>query len=156
MNVGTKRIKALKERIDIESDERLGSRSRLLVGNMKGSGTKVAVVIRAADQVYRGKCATMSEARQRGLLSWMLESTMIPHLQDFREVKLVIVIERECGDIWISRIEDWSDDDKLLKNENGVGITDHRGFTLRHLPVQHMLHLPAESQLMFGARRARK
>lgn len=151
-----KRVKALEKRIDIERTERLGRRGKLIIGTMKENGLRVAVVVRAADQAYRGKCATMSEARERGLLAWMLEASIIPHLQDHHLVKAVIVIERECGDMWVSRIEDWSDPEKLLTHEDGVIATDHRGFSLRHLPVRHMVHLPGETVLLNGQRRARK
>lgn len=153
---GTKRIKELKAKINISKDERHGRKARLIIGEMKDGGQKVAVFVRSADQSYRGKCATMSEARERGLLSWMMESSLVPHLEHDLAVKAVIVIERESGDIWVSRIEDWSDDEKLLGADDGGIKTDFRGFSLRHLPVQHMQHLPAKTHLMTGRQRSIK
>lgn len=156
----SKRIKALEKRIDIVSKGRSGVRCGYITGTMKGSGKSVAVFFRKGEQIYRGIYATMSEAKEKGVLAWMLDEPTIERLNGglgADPVEFVIMIERECGDIWLSRAKDWQDEERLYIPDplarNPIG---HNRLALKVLPVQHMVHLPGSVELLSGSVRARK
>lgn len=151
----SKRLRQLKDQIEEISVQSIGRRNKLVIGKLKGSGHVVAVIYRRCDQIYRGQFTTLNEANRAGVLSWMIDAPVIPHLREFYGVKFIIVVERESGDLWVSRIESWEDDDLLLKNEHGLYITDKRGFSLRHLPVKHMVHKPCKTDLLALRQRAK-
>lgn len=149
---GSKLFIRLKKLIDIETTTTAGRRAKMVIGTMKQSKAKIALIVRGSDQVYRGGRATMTDARKDGVLCWMLESSLIPHLKEFYGVRFVIMLERETGDMWVSKMDDWDDEEKLFKSDDvSVMRTDRRGFALKHLPVQHMLHIPAERDLLSRA-----
>lgn len=126
------------------------------IGKLKESGTPVLVVFRKGEQMYRGIHSTMTEARKAGILSWMLDAEALSHFESFYGIRYVIMVERETADLWVSRIEDWSSDDLLYKPDPSAKRPIGHGMVpLKALPVHHMLHLPAESELIVRSASAR-
>lgn len=155
MSVGTKRVRALDKLIEEISVEYLARRTKLMIGRLKSSGIIVAVIYRRTEQVFRCGRSTLTDAYKDGVMCWMIDSPMIDYLAN-KGVQYIITIEKDAGDVWISRIEDWADDTKLFRSENPMDMKlDRMGFVLRYLPVKHMVHLPAETSLLLGRRGAR-
>jgi hypothetical protein len=131
---GSKRFIELKKRIEITTTAPVGRRAKIHIGKFKHTGVGVAVVVRGSDQVYRAKIPSMTEARRLGVLCWMLDGSLIPELKNTHGV-------------------DWLDEDKLYKSDDPTAMrTDRMGYALRHLPVQHMLHVPGNIPILPRAR----
>jgi hypothetical protein len=143
------RFASLKKLVEITTIMPVGRRAKIHIGKWKAGGKGVAIIVRRCDQIYRGKFATMTEARENGVLSWMLDGSLVPILQETHNVEHILTLERENGDLWVSKIADWADDTKLYKPENPLDVrTDRMGFALRHLPVHHMIHMPGELPIL--------
>lgn len=152
MSNGAKRVRELNKRIEEISTEYLARRTKLMIGRLKESGVMVAVIYRRTEQVFRCGRSTLTEAFKDGVMCWMIDAPMVDHLAS-KGVKYIITIEKDAGDVWVSRIEDWQDDEKLFRSDNPADMkTDRMGFALRYLPVKHMVHLPGEISLLSGVR----
>jgi hypothetical protein len=150
---GSKRFIELKKRIEITTTAPVGRRAKIHIGKFKHTGVGVAVVVRGSDQVYRAKIPSMTEARRLGVLCWMLDGSLIPELKNTHGVDYILTLERESGDLWVSKTADWLDEDKLYKSDDPTAMrTDRMGYALRHLPVQHMLHVPGNIPILPRAR----
>lgn len=149
-----KRLKKLKEKIDVVHTSGLGRRAKLIIGKTKGSNIPIGLMVRPSDQIFRGKHASMNTAREAGSLSWMIDSTLPQYLLDTYKIDYLLVFEKDAGDIWVSKIEDWFDDERLYRSPLGeMPTTDYRGFTLKYLPVQHWMHLPLPIDYSHGRQR---
>lgn len=151
---GPKILKNLKARIEETAKMKDGRRAPMHIGKFKKSGEGVCVVMRRSDQIFRGGYATLTDANKAGSLSWMMDTTLIGILRDFHGVKFLMTLERETGDLWVSKIEDWDDADKLFKPSDPTMMIrqTYRGAQLSYLPTKHHLHFPGRAPLLARAK----
>lgn len=133
-----RRKKVLIKSIGTPKGENLSRGAKIYYGSTK-NGVKTALVVRKADHLYRGKCATLNEANSVGRLGWPMAISTLWSIQKRHECKYVLMFNSTNGDLWISRPADWDDADKLVDGD-ALHI-DYRGTPTRYLSVEHMLKL---------------
>lgn len=150
---GRKRLKNIRANMNETAEMKDGRRAKMYIGKMKKSGAGVCVVMRQSQQIFRGGHATLTEANKAGVLCWMMDTTLIPILRDFHGVQYLMTLERETGDLWVSKLDDWEDQEKLFKaTDAALLVRSYRGAQLSYLPVSHHRHFPGEVQILPGAR----
>lgn len=156
MSNGNKRLKKVRALMEPIAEMKDGRRAPIYIGKMKKTGKIAAIVVRNSDQIFRGNATTMTEARYAGTLCWMMDASLISYMQDIYGIELLITLERNSGDMWLSKIEDWQDSEKLYQLEGAaLARRTYRGMANSYLPVHHMVHLPGEVSLLSGVRGAR-
>jgi len=152
MSTGSKRLKALRATMSGIAELKDGRRAPIYIAKTK-DGKVVATVVRNSDQMFRGGHTTLTDARADGLLCWMMDITLLPYMIDLYGITHIITLERDTGDMWVSKIEDWSDDAKLHRLEGAALMkVSYRGLANKYLPVHHMQHLPGKVTVTTGRR----
>ena len=118
-------------------------------------GRKIGIVVRNSDHVFRGGATSLTEASEKRSLCWMLDTSTIPMLQDFYELTAVATFERNTGDIWVSKMSDWTDPEKLYVPDSSIMRPTYRRASLTYLPLAYHRESPNADTLLFGARRAK-
>lgn len=108
-----------------------------------------ALIVRKADHVYRGKCATLNEANAQGRMGWPIDMNTLWLIKQ-KGCRYILTFNSTNGDLWIARPEDWENTEKLVDGD--VIKTNYRGEVIRHLSVEHMLKLDGAIDLKTGRR----
>ncbi len=149
---GPKKLKNVRANINETAQMKDGRRAKLYIGKLKKSGKGVCVVMRQSQQIFRGGHATLTEANKAGELCWMMDTSLIGILRDFHAVEYLMTLEKETGDLWVSKLSDWDDPEKLWKPSDPTKFIrrSYRGAQLSYLSVGYHRKFAGEIPLMTG------
>lgn len=147
---GSKHLKRLRAALDETAVMSDGRRAKMYIGKL--GEVPVCIVFRNSNQVFRGGASSLTEASAAGTLCWMMDTTLLPILRDLYGVEYLLTLERETGDLWVSKLADWFDADKTFRiTDPALAVRTYRGAALTYLPTRQMLHLDADRQLILHA-----
>lgn len=127
-----------------------GRRAKMYVGKL--GALSVCIVYRNSNQMFRGGQATLTDASAAGSLCWMMDTSLLSILEDTYGVTYLITLERETGDLWVSKLADWCDPEKVFRlTDPSLMVRTYRGAMLTYLSVRRMIHVPGNRQLLTRA-----
>ena len=143
------RLEKLLAEMKILKFDKLGwrGRTKMYVCEYPKFGCNVVIFHKKEDAFFRDGLP-LNEAVEQGRLAWMIDDSMIPILEHTFNVKYAIFYRDRVEDIHISRMSDWTDEDKryVIQNPNAMK-TDHNRGSFRHLSTAHMLESPGKPSL---------